>query len=273
MATLAIAIHTFAVIVFRWTPPRSMLLPAIVISGIWLFVGLYVGISVAQHSSVTSDSAYFAPAGFWCWISARYPADRISAEYVWLWVAALLSVVLYIPLYFCIRGNLEVDPARPWVWSWRAAPPNVPKDRGFDAVAQARKMLAYPACYIVIVAPLSVARWIGFSDGNVIAPFWTFFGVFLFGLSGIVNVLLLTLTRPTVLTFGRSHATHHDRTLYRSDPLRFELSGRRSRREPVGTDIDFRDADVESVAESVVSPARDKHPRGPTGQRRSKSVY
>jgi len=50
----------------------------------------------------------------------------------------------------------------------------------------------YPACYIVLVLPISIRRWIGFDSYPSAA---TFFGTSLFGLSGLVNVVLLLVTR------------------------------------------------------------------------------
>lgn len=45
-------------------------------------------------------------------------------------------------------------------------------------------------------------RWIGFSGGYV-PPAAIFAVGFIFGLSGVVNVLLIVLTRPNLLLFGR----------------------------------------------------------------------
>jgi hypothetical protein len=58
---------------------------------------------------------------------------------------------------------------------------------------------------------MTIVRWIGFTNGNRIAPTWTFFAVSIFGLSGIINVLLLTLTRPSILSFGASTTETVDR--------------------------------------------------------------
>lgn len=88
-------------IFFRWAPPRSFLIPLLVVGAIWLYVFLYVGISVAKHHS--SNSEYFVPTPYWCWISPQYGKDRVSQEYFWLWFAALFSIVLYVPLFFVIR--------------------------------------------------------------------------------------------------------------------------------------------------------------------------
>lgn len=89
-------------IFFRWTPPRSFLVPLLVVGAIWLYVSLYVGISFAKFHSPGRE--YFVPTPYWCWISSRYPKERISEEYFWLWFAAVFSIILYIPLFFVIRS-------------------------------------------------------------------------------------------------------------------------------------------------------------------------
>jgi hypothetical protein len=67
-----------------------------------------------------------------CWVGAKYLPERILGEYVWLWFTGLSSVVLYILLYFCIRGNIEVDNHKWWRIHFRrrrlAAPSAVAKD-------------------------------------------------------------------------------------------------------------------------------------------------
>jgi hypothetical protein len=71
----------------------------------------------------------------------------------------------------------------------------------------------YPASYVVIVLPLSIVRWIDFKvDSNPPDPnnihermpsAATFFVISLFGLSGLVNVTLLLLTRPGLLLLSQ----------------------------------------------------------------------
>jgi hypothetical protein len=63
--------------------------------------------------------------------------------------------------------------------------------------------------YAILVAPLSVIRWIGFYQENTgnrtnrISPAATITAVTIFGLSGTLNVLLLFFTRGNTFLFGR----------------------------------------------------------------------
>lgn len=46
---MAIALHTFFALVFRWRPSANNRMPIFVITGIWLFLILLVGISLGTH--------------------------------------------------------------------------------------------------------------------------------------------------------------------------------------------------------------------------------
>ncbi|KZV95833.1 hypothetical protein EXIGLDRAFT_765907 [Exidia glandulosa HHB12029] len=135
------------------------------------------------------DHPLFAPTPFWCWISAHYDRDRIPAFYVWLWSCTGLSILLYVPLFLYIRGNLEIDPCRIWPVSLRRAPPPVEK---------------YPVVYVVLSVPFSVMRWTGsFEAKHTVDDPWYFFCVSLHYYEGLANALILTLTRPSILGFAK----------------------------------------------------------------------
>ena len=50
---------------------------------------------------------------YWCWIHG-YLVWRIFSEYVWMWIALFVSLVVYIPLYFWMRGYLLVHNPQWW---------------------------------------------------------------------------------------------------------------------------------------------------------------
>lgn len=61
----------------------------------------------------------------------------------------------------------------------------------------------YPIAYIIVILPISVARFLSFYDHEVAFP-WTVFAGVLLGLSGIINVILYSLTRPSLRPPARS---------------------------------------------------------------------
>ncbi|KAH7101733.1 hypothetical protein BKA62DRAFT_770231 [Auriculariales sp. MPI-PUGE-AT-0066] len=200
MATMAITVHTFCVIFFHWTPPANFILPTVVVGTVWLYCGLYVGISWYLHHA--SGHEFFQPVPFWCWVSKLYPAHRIAAEYFWLWFSAFSSILFYVPLFLFIRGNIEVDAVKPWKMKWRKSE-HRRQVSSFNRNRQSLKMLLYPIVYLVIVLPLSAVRYIAFVQGdNKVPPAGTFVGIVPFHLAGMLNVLLLIFTRPSILVFG-----------------------------------------------------------------------
>jgi hypothetical protein len=146
---------------------------------------------------------------YWCWISSHYFAERLAGEYLWLWIA-LISAILYIPLYFWAEGRLSVDREKWYIF--RTSKANVEYARRRAALRllllvlpvpvlnPAHRLFSYPLAYSLVVLPLSVARWLQFQHKSVPSAA-TFFGSSMFGLSGTINVCLFLLVRPQLLLF------------------------------------------------------------------------
>jgi len=136
---------------------------------------------------------YFTPATDWCWIGNGFAAERIAGEYVWLWIATLASIVLYIPLFFIMKGTLDMDTSSGRGLRIRRKAGVAPHLAGEAHL----KVLLYPVAYTVLVLPLSVVRWINFETDNL--PFGALFAVStLFQLTGLVNVILFLGFRGSV---------------------------------------------------------------------------
>ncbi|KDQ15112.1 hypothetical protein BOTBODRAFT_174281 [Botryobasidium botryosum FD-172 SS1] len=199
-STLAISIHTFSVLFFKWSPPTSPRLAACVVAAIWTFCILVVVIG----SSV--NPGYYGPNGYWCWITEKYHAQQIASEYAWMWATAFLNVLLYIPLFFILRGNILVTG---YHIEWRRTREKEAwetPDRSRRDTAIARQMLWYPLAYIVVILPIAIARYLSFY-GHHVSFAWTVFADVLFGLSGLFNVVLYTFTRPSLLRTRRRRSS------------------------------------------------------------------
>jgi hypothetical protein len=74
----------------------------------------------------------------------------------------------------------------------------------------------YPVVYAILILPLSVARWIGFvqeSHGdkkNHVPPTALLSVQVIYCLSGLCNVVLFFLTRPSLLLFGKDEPVGDD---------------------------------------------------------------
>ncbi|CAE6447106.1 unnamed protein product [Rhizoctonia solani] len=160
----------------------------------------------------------FTPTPWWCWINDSYLPERIVAEYLWLWIAGIASIGLYVPAYFIIRNQQErVNRTRR---NNRAADERSIAstiDEGDEAV----KLLWYPLAYTLCVLPLSIIRWATFANHDLLSrsqimpASMTFSSIF--NLMGLINVLLIYWTRPAILLIGS------DGTLQPTDP-RYSLS-------------------------------------------------
>jgi len=193
LSTLAIAVYTFLGI---WvTANFSMRFTYGLVLAIWSFIGLLVAVSTTVNRN--QDVSFMGPTPYWCWVSNRL-AWRMAVEYLWMWLTLFLSILIYIPLYLWMRGNIIIDQAAWWKF-------NI--SRHVDPAAWARRrqamvMLAYPLVYCLCILPLSAVRWKNFVQ-NIVFPGATFFAASIFGLSGFLNVILLLKTRPSTRLFDQ----------------------------------------------------------------------
>ncbi len=207
----------------------------IVIPLIWIYLTLFVVIGYSAHRgdnpadprvffvrpllstnlhSFSLVSPFQRPTPYWCWIGGGFDVERIVGEYLWLWTALLSSIFFYTLLFFRLRGNIHVDPQ-----NWKRIRVRLKPSSHFPsdtppfldapsaaAYREAMTMIWYPICYTILVLPLSIVRWRTFRTPahlNFQTPFAaTAVVITIFGLSGVANVVLITLTRRNLLLFG-----------------------------------------------------------------------
>ncbi|KAF5359273.1 hypothetical protein D9756_003073 [Leucocoprinus leucothites] len=211
--SLFIAFDTFFMLVFSWRASRAVSLGGLI--GICLFIVLVVAIgSGINHGK---SPAYIGNTGYWCWISATYTPYRIALEYLWMWTAALLMLILYGIIALVMHGSLVAEGRR---LRFRSANSEKPREVGYDVDESrshsqdsederenkeiANMMLFYPAIYIACVLPVSIVRWIDFTNSSssptTISPGGIIFASIVFQLSGLFNVLLFKFTRPALVS-------------------------------------------------------------------------
>ncbi|KAI0814885.1 hypothetical protein BC629DRAFT_1588573 [Irpex lacteus] len=197
LASLAIALHTFFALVFRWRPSANNRMPIFVITGIWLFLILLVGISLGTHKG----KDYYGDTQFWCWITEQYPVQRVVLEYMWMWITAFLNFVLYTLIAFVLFTDRTAVASGWRIRFIKNAETGLPVP-GWEK-RLALKMLVYPATYTITVLPIAVTRWRGFT-GHQVPWAATVFSDVVFASSGYLNVILFTLTRPRLLPSRQS---------------------------------------------------------------------
>ena len=153
-----------------------------------------------------------------CWIGGAFKAERIAGEYVWLWIAALASIVLYIPLFFIMKGTLDIDTSgrRMRIRRKEGVASHLAGDAQYKVllyviccilIVQILTLLyffRYPVAYTILVLPLSIVRWINFQT-HVNIPSSALFAVStIFQLTGLVNVILFLGFRGSVTLLSSS---------------------------------------------------------------------
>ncbi|KAF8497247.1 hypothetical protein F5888DRAFT_1613796 [Russula emetica] len=224
LITLFLAVHTFVAAVLQvGLKARGVALGLVCLACV--FITLWAAIGPGIHKN------YETPTPYWCWISPQFPGERFGGETAWMWAALFASVILYIPLYFWAEGFWSVGVG--YKFHWRSPDERV----GYPQRRATLGILLYPLAYSFIILPLTIARCLEFGQHNVpIAA--TFFGVTMFYLSGVINVVLFLIVRPRLLLFPRPK----------------ELDGREIQRVPQGTGrASFSDTEISEHAPDPTS--------------------
>ncbi|KAF9050251.1 hypothetical protein BJ165DRAFT_1341851 [Panaeolus papilionaceus] len=194
--TYAIAVHTFLILVVRWRAPSNMSQYAIAI--IWLCAALILVIPNGIHRK----GGYYGPTGFWCWIDAQYPTERIVTEYLWVWFSAFSLILLYGAMFMVMRGWVIVDDGIHWYSNYQERSDDTHRHTESEEVkrtkAIANSMLYYPLVYIVCIFPNTISRWLSFR-GTTVSYQFILFSNSLFALSGLFNLVLFFFTRPRLV--------------------------------------------------------------------------
>ncbi|KAG8695742.1 hypothetical protein FRC12_012113 [Ceratobasidium sp. 428] len=190
-----IAIHTFRLLFFSSHTSHMLCFTtlAIVWSGIITIV--VVGPTVIQ-SSAKGD--YFGISGYWCWITGGYSTERFVLEYLFMFVSAFISLVVYTMIFFRLRGNLIAEGYRIRVLSVASSRAwNLEAGRAVmesNTMSIAWQLMWYPVSYTFSILPIAASRWAEFSGSQVPFPVKMFASV-VFMLSGFTNTILFITTR------------------------------------------------------------------------------
>ncbi|KAJ7502845.1 hypothetical protein B0H11DRAFT_1986600 [Mycena galericulata] len=188
--TLVIAIHTFCLLFLELKPSRFVLI-ATLIAG-WFGIATIV-IAGPAALNIRRHGPFYGISGYWCWISPGYTTAHVTLDYMFMFMAAPFSFVLYMLIFLRLRGNIVVTDRRvslrtTGITPWRG------KQFENQALAILKHMLLYPVAYTIMILPIAAARFSSFAGSDV--PFAaTIFCDTIYLLSGVVNVTLFATTR------------------------------------------------------------------------------
>jgi hypothetical protein len=198
-----IAVHTFSLVFLRRQWSNRTCYIVLVVS--WALLLLELCIETFIIAEPKKIGPYFGVAGYWCWITPAYPISRYATSYLLMFVSAGLSFILYLLVFFRLRGNITVSPGhkiyfhrRPQIKVGRANDGTciVTDDQRVESHSTrvAKHMLWYPLAYTVIILPIASARFSTFNGASV--PFLvTICTAALFMLHGFINTVLFCTTR------------------------------------------------------------------------------
>ncbi|KAH9978827.1 hypothetical protein BGW80DRAFT_698658 [Lactifluus volemus] len=183
LTILLLAAHTF--VTALWSVGIEARRPAFGLVGlICVFIALCVGLGNGLNKK------YEVPVPYWCWISYRYTAERLAGSFLWVWIALFASIVLYIPVYFWATGRLSVNNR-----NLNRSQLGTPNRRA------TLRLLLLPLAYLLIILPLTVARWSAFNHRHVPSAV-QFFDASMLNLSGAFEVALFLFSQTQLLLFA-----------------------------------------------------------------------
>ncbi|KAG8709761.1 hypothetical protein FRC08_018076 [Ceratobasidium sp. 394] len=209
IATILIAVYTFAVIYLRRGPGYRPWHCLAVVSAMWIWVILWAVVPIRVYAGMEPDEhgerSYYAPIPWWCWINRRYMSHRVVVEYIPMWAAGL-GAILYIAAYFSLGKRRtrdfqlthDEDERNPFDVQSRSTT----SSKGSESPS---KLLCYPLVYAACIIPSNIAYIIPtFHQARQqpgVQPLLMFF-VVVFYLMGVLNVMLTIWTRSGILLIG-----------------------------------------------------------------------
>jgi len=192
---LIIAVHTFFILFLRWQI-RSYVLWLTLLSA-WAAIGAII-LSGPELLNTNVRGPFFGISGYWCWITPPYTAQHITLDYMFMFMSAGFSFILYSLVFLRLRGNIVISG---WYIAFRRA--NKSKNaswRGRDFADNqmmniARQMMLYPVAYTIVILPIAAARFSSFRTHDDVPFPVTIFCDTVYLLSGTVNVTLFLTTR------------------------------------------------------------------------------
>ncbi|CAG8682960.1 12620_t:CDS:2 [Funneliformis caledonium] len=176
-----ICVHTYMRVVHSYEYPHIVFLSMITI---WPFNILISALGFAIQLGTDGKRFYGSAGGSWCWIDKYYQEYRIGFHYgIILFNAAAMSVIYTIMFVILYKRQTMAT-------------------RGSKRVLQRvnKKLVWYPAVYIVLVFPLALQRIVGlaFQNSNIWSSFYLIPAASIFTSAGLANAIIYSITRNLV---------------------------------------------------------------------------
>ncbi|KAF8217795.1 hypothetical protein K438DRAFT_1556174 [Mycena galopus ATCC 62051] len=191
--SFAISFHLFNLLFLRFQTTRLISWAVVAFGWSFVFMMVFIG-PVAIETK--ERGPYFGISGTWCWITHEYHLQQIVMQYLFELLSIVFSAFLYTATLLRARGNLLKVDGR-WKLRFLSAGESWKLDFGRDftdstSLRLVQHMIWYPVAYALCILPIAAVRV--YSIAGHQPPFAvTILADFVFGLSGLVDVVLFFL--------------------------------------------------------------------------------
>ena len=201
--TFVIGVHTFTHLFLRRKYSNRTFYIALFLA--WALLFLELSIENFVLAKQKGNRPFYGIAGYWCWIAPFHPIERFTTSYLYMFVSAGCSFILYSLVFFRLRGNISVSTRyqisfhrRPKVMACTTSDGTyiMTDDRRVEShlTTLAKQMLWYPIVYTILVLPMAASRFSTFSGASV--PFGVIiFTASVYMLHGFLNTVLFCTTQ------------------------------------------------------------------------------
>ncbi|KAF7984260.1 hypothetical protein HWV62_16100 [Athelia sp. TMB] len=101
-----IAAHTFWLLFLRWQISNRAL--GLILLLAWCSLGAIV-VSGPARFDKTTRGPFYGISGYWCWITDPYDPERLTLDYIFMFLSAFSSFILYTLVFLRLRGNIVIS--------------------------------------------------------------------------------------------------------------------------------------------------------------------
>ncbi|CAG8579243.1 13176_t:CDS:2, partial [Funneliformis mosseae] len=177
-----ICVHTYMLVVHSYEYPHIVFLSMITI---WPFNILISALGFAIQNASDGKRFYGSAGGSWCWIDSGFQEYRIGFHYGIILFIAAAMITLYAVMFVILYRRQRTMSTR----GSRRVLQNVNK-----------KLVWYPAVYIVLIFPLALQRIVGLASQNTLiwSSKYLIAAGSIFTSAGLANAIIYGITRNLV---------------------------------------------------------------------------
>jgi len=170
---------------FKWMDIPGQKYSYVAIIFVWSFTLLFDIIAWLRYAATSVP--IFTPVGFhsWCWMSEKYPVERMMLHYTWILLICFLLFGFYVHIIYSLNQKAKRQGNK------------TQSSAAKKKHNEAKNMIGFPIVYLCCFIPLGIERLVfSISDGRItFPPQYVAFAICIFVSNGIWNSILYGYTR------------------------------------------------------------------------------